>query len=33
MLRDCVVCYFNGNKLLKLYVKIAFAYLVEERQL
>lgn len=31
--RECAVCYSSGKKLLKLYVKMAFAYLVEERQL
>lgn len=33
VIRDCAVCYSNGNKLLKLYVKMASAYSVEERQL
>lgn len=31
--RECAVCYSNGNKFLKLYVKMAFAYSVEKRQL
>lgn len=33
VVRECVVCCSSGNKLLKLYVKMAFAYSIEERQL